>query len=47
MFFSLLQMSARIRFKPRITKKNTCVFFLASACIEILPISEKTDNFEK
>ena len=33
-------MSARIRFRPRITKKTMC-FFLPSARIELLPIFEK------
>ena len=33
-------MSARIRFRPRITRKNMC-FFLPSARIRLLPISEK------
>ena len=28
MSFSLFQMSARIRFRPRITKKKTCADFL-------------------
>ena len=44
MFFSLFQMSARITLRPRTTKK-TCVFFLASTRIRVLPISEKTVNF--
>ena len=34
-------MSTRIRFKQRITKKKTGVFFLSSARIGLLPISEK------
>ena len=44
MFFSLFQMSARIKFRPRITKKNSV--FSAQARIELLPIFEKkTFNF--
>ena len=34
-------MSAHIRFRPRITKKKHVVFFLPSARIRLLPISEK------
>ena len=40
MFISLFYMSARIIFSQRITNKKTCGFFLASARIELLPISE-------
>ena len=40
MVFSLFWMSVRIRFRPRITKKKTDVFF-CPARIELLPIFEK------
>ena len=46
MFFSLFYMSARIRFRPHITKK-TCGFFLPSARIGLLPISEKNSQFRE
>ena len=39
-------MSARIRFRPRITKK-TCGFFLPSARIRLLPISGKKTFLKK
>ena len=43
MFFSLFQMSVRIRFRQRITKKKH-VFFQPSACIALLSISEKKQS---
>ena len=43
MFFSLFQMSVRIRFRQRITKKKH-VFFQPSACIALLSISEKNQS---